>query len=39
MATERVGCLLRLTISYGAHFEVKKGDIGPKDIYSWNVKL
>jgi len=27
------------SIPYGAHFVVKKGDIGPKNTYIWNVKL
>ena len=27
------------SIPYGAHFGVKKGDIGPENTYFWNVKL
>ena len=27
------------SIPYVAHFGFKKGDIGPKDNYFWNVKL
>ena len=27
------------SIPYSAHFGVKKGDIGPKNTYFWNVKL
>jgi len=27
------------SISYSAHFGVKKGDIGPENTYFWNVKL
>ena len=27
------------SILYSAHFGVKKGDIGPKNTYFWNVKL
>ena len=26
------------SIPYGAHFGVKKGDIGPENTYFWNVK-
>ncbi len=26
-------------VPYGNHFGVKKGDIGPKNTYFWNVKL
>ena len=24
------------SVPYGAHFEVKKGDIGPENTYFWN---